>query len=272
MLYEFRYLSPRTLPDLLATLAEHAADGQVLAGGTDLLPNIRNGIRKPAFVIDSKLYPGAADLRWSESEGLHIGPAATISDVMRNKTARELFPTLCACAHELASHQVRNRATVAGNVVNASPCSDMAPALLCLGARAIVERAGGDRRELAFAGFFAGVKKTVLRPGEYLSGIVVPASAAKAKGRYLKLKRIAGHDLGIVGVLMTEKDGVLRFGVSSAAPTPVLVETVARKDGPEEAVRKVLASVSPIDDVRSTKAYREHMIGVYVRRLLEEVR
>ena len=89
---------------------------------------------------------------------------------------------------------------------------------------------------------------------------------------YLKLKRIAGHDLGIVGVLMTRHDGRIRFAVSSAAPTPVLVDTVAEGDSPDEAALKVLASVSPISDVRGTKEYREHMIGVYARRLLAEVK
>jgi carbon-monoxide dehydrogenase medium subunit len=123
-----------------------------------------------------------------------------------------------------------------------------------------------------FTEFFAGVKKTVLKPGEYLASIIVPAESRNARGTYLKLKRIAGHDLGIVGVLMVRHGDSIRFGVSSAAPTPVLVESVTLKDSPDEATRKVLASVSPISDVRGTKEYREHMIGVYVRRLLEEVK
>ena len=125
---------------------------------------------------------------------------------------------------------------------------------------------------MPFRDFFAGVKKTVLKPGEYLERIIVPAGIRGARGRYLKLKRIAGHDLGIVGVLMVRMGDALRFAVSSAAPTPVLVGSVTAKDSPEEAAAKVLAAVSPISDVRGTKEYREHMIGVYVRRLLAEVK
>ncbi|MBU0928125.1 MAG: FAD binding domain-containing protein [Spirochaetes bacterium] len=269
MVYEFRYLAPRTATELATVLDDIKADGRILAGGTDLIPNIRNGVFKPRIVVDVKKFQGADRMAFG-SEGLSMGPAVTINDVLRSKDARERYPSLCACAHELASHQVRNRATVAGNVVNASPCSDMAPALLCLGARAVIRSATGER-VVPFANFFAGVKKTVLVPGEFLATIIIPAESAGAAGRYLKLKRIAGHDLGIVGVLMTRKDGELRFGVSSAAPTPVLVDTVGAKDDPDEAARKVLASVSPISDVRGTKEYREHMIGVYVRRLLSEV-
>lgn len=271
MLYEFRYLAPKSAAELAAALDEHREDGRFLAGGTDLLPNIRNGVMKPAFVIDGKKVPGADLITYSDAEGLSIGPAVTINDVLRSQDARERYPVLCGCAHELASHQVRNRATVAGNVVNASPCSDMAPALLCLGAQAVIRSKTGQRA-VPFKEFFAGVKQTVLKPGEYLERILVPAASKGARGSYLKLKRIAGHDLGIVGVLMVRLGDSIRFGVSSAAPTPVLVDSVAAKDAPDEAARKVLASVSPISDVRGSKEYREHMIGVYVRRLLAEVR
>ena len=270
MVYEFSYLAPRTAAELAAVLDGNKADGKILAGGTDLIPNIRNGIMKPRVVIDIKKFAGADRIAFG-SDGLSMGPAVTINDVLRSRDARERYPVLCDCAHELASHQIRNRATVAGNVVNASPCSDMAPALLCLGAHAVIRSLAGER-VVPFSSFFAGVKKTVLAPGEFLERILVPAASAGAKGRYLKLKRIAGHDLGIVGVLMTRHDGRIRFAVSSAAPTPVLVDTVAEGDSPDEAALKVLASVSPISDVRGTKEYREHMIGVYVRRLLAEVR
>ena len=269
MVYEFRYLAPKTAAELVAVLDENDSGGKLLAGGTDLIPSIRSGAIKPRVVVDVKRYEGADRLAFG-SDGLTMGPAVTINDLLRSKDARERYPVLCACAHELASHQIRNRATVAGNVVNASPCSDMAPALLCLGASAVLRSATGER-VVQFSRFFAGVKKTVLAPGEFLSMIIVPSESAGATGNYLKLKRIAGHDLGIVGVLMTRLDGRVRFGVSSAAPTPVLVDTVSEEDGPDEAARKVLAAVSPISDVRGTKEYREHMIGVYARRLFTEV-
>ena len=266
MLHEFRYLAPRTAAELLEAVEGEGA--AIIAGGTDLLPNIRNGVLKPRLVVDVKKLPDAARIAYGE-DGLELGPAVTLNDVLRSRDAREKYPAFCACAHELASHQVRNRATVVGNVMNASPCSDTAPALLCLGARAIVRSKSGVR-ELPFEHFFAGPKKTRLEKGEFVEKVVIPAASAGAKGRYLKLKRIAGHDLGIVGVLMVEKDGGLSFAVSSAAPTPVLATGFRKGVAPDEAAAKVLAACSPITDVRATKEYREFMIGVYVRRLLSE--
>ena len=269
MLYTFNFAAPRTVTELLSVLDDHKDDGKLLAGGTDLIPNIRNGFIKPAWVIDGKKIPEASTISFSSSGGLKMGLAVTINDVLRSKDAREKYPALCACAHELASHQVRNRATVAGNVVNASPCSDMAPALLCLDASALLRSSAGER-VVSFREFFTGVKKNVIKPGEFLESITIPAAAAGARGNYLKLKRIAGHDLGIVGVLMVSLNDKILFAVSSAAPTPVLVDTVTPKDSPEEAAAKVLAKVSPISDVRGGKEYREHMIDVYVKRLMRE--
>ncbi len=268
MLHEFEYARPGSAAELFSLLGKYSDGGMILAGGTDLLPNIRNGTRKPLAVIDIKKIPGSDALVYKEGQGLSIGPAVTINDILRSETARSAFPVLCVCAHELASHQVRNRATVCGNIVNASPCADMAPALLCLDASVHIA-SGSGTRVLPVRDFFTGPKKTVLKAGEWLEKITVPDSSKNATGNYLKLKRIAGHDLGIVGVLMVKRQGKVFFAVSSAAPTPVLVDSVSASDGEETAVKKVLASVSPISDVRSTKEYREYMIGVYVKRLME---
>ncbi|MCX7025442.1 MAG: FAD binding domain-containing protein [Spirochaetes bacterium] len=271
MLHGFRYAAPRSRSELLDLLAEHGDHAKVLAGGTDLLVNIRGGNMKPGLVIDVKRVEGYGGLAWDPAEGLSLLPAATINDVLRDKRVRANFPLLAVCAQDLASYQIRNRATVIGNVVNASPCSDMAPALLCLGARAEIASARGSRSVL-FSEFFTGVKKTVLAKDEILERIVVPASAAGTKGEYRKLKRINGHDLGIVGVAIARKNGSLRIAVSSAAPTPVLVAGLPGTASVDEAVAAVLAAVSPISDVRCTKEYRLFMIETFVRRLMEEMK
>jgi len=160
---------------------------------------------------------------------------------------------------------------VVGNVVNASPCSDMAPALLCLGARAVLSSRRGQR-VVPFLEFFQGVKKTVLRPDELLEEIVVPAESAGARGAYRKLKRIQGHDLGIVGVAVLKHAGALRLGISSCAPTPLLVDGLREGDPPEAAVGAARRAIRPISDLRCSKEYRAHMVEVFVRRLIEEVR
>jgi len=271
MLQEFRYAAPKSRSQLLELVAEYGARAKVLAGGTDLLVNIRSGMVKPELVIDLKRVEGATGVHWAPSVGLTLGPATTINDLLRDSRVRQDFPLLAVCAHDLASYQIRNRATVIGNVVNASPCSDMAPALLCLGARAELSSVRGTRT-VSFSEFFTGVKKTVLAVDEVVERIVIPAASAGTRGEYKKLKRITGHDLGIVGVAVARKDGALQVGVSSAAPVPVLVTGLSDKNTVDEVVAAVLAAVSPISDIRCTKEYRLFMVETFVRRLWEETK
>jgi carbon-monoxide dehydrogenase medium subunit len=120
--------------------------------------------------------------------------------------------------------------------------------------------------------FFTGVKRTVLASDEILERIVVPARSASARGSYRKLKRISGHDLGIVGVALMKQGGTLRLGISSAAPTPVLVDGLAESDSADVVVTAARKAISPISDLRCTKEYREHMVEIFVRRLLKEVK
>lgn len=271
MLSSFAYLVPKSRSELLGMLGDHASAARLLAGGTDLLVNIRNGLMSPEFVINVKKVDEFRGISYSDKEGLIIRPAATINEVLRSEAVRSHYPLLAVCAYDLASYQIRNRATVIGNVVNASPCSDMAPALLCLDAKAVISSAKGSR-EVSFREFFLGVKKTVLGPEEMLERIVVPASMKDARGSYHKLKRINGHDLGIVGVALMRHDGLLRLGISSAAPTPVFVGDFTGKEPADAVVERAMKAISPISDVRCTKEYREYMTEVYIRRLLEEVR
>jgi len=268
--HRFDYAAPRRRGELLGILAERGRAARLLAGGTDLLVNIRAGLERPGLVLDLKKVEDWERLAWSEAEGLVIGPATTVNELLQDAVVRERFPLLAACAHDLASYQIRNRATVAGNVVNASPCSDMAPALLCLEATARLASKAGTR-ELPFSEFFAGVKKSALREDEVLERITVPASAAGARGDYRKLKRVAGHDLGIVGVALARMGGTLRVGISSCAPTPLLVAGLAEDAGPEEVLAAVRARIKPIDDLRCSAEYRAFMVETYVKRLLAEV-
>ena len=270
MLQKFEYVAPASRAELLSLLAERGTGSKLLAGGTDLLVNIRAGVMKPALVIDIKKVEGYSGLTWSGSEGLLIRPGTTINDLLRDSSVAERFPLLSECAHDLASYQIRNRATVIGNVVNASPCSDMAPALLCLGARAVIASARGER-EVPFTEFFKGVKKSVLLPDEVLERIIVPAASLGARGSYRKLKRIHGHDLGIVGVALMKKDGLMRLAVSSSAPTPVLIDSLKETDAEETVVAAVRRAICPISDVRCSKEYREFMVETFVKRLLREV-
>lgn len=266
----FAYRSPTHRAELLSLLADNGEQARVLAGGTDLLIDVRAGFAHPKMVVNIKNVEGFSDISWSDTDGLIIRPGVTINDVLWDARIRETYPLLVACGRDLASHQIRNRATVIGNVVNASPCSDMAPSLLCLGASAVISSTSGQRT-VPFKDFFTGVKRTVLRADEILEEIIVPPASAAARGSYCKLKRIKGHDLGIVGVAAMRLDNVVRLGISSCAPTPLLVEGLSAADPADTAVAAARAAIHPISDLRCSREYREHMVEVFVRRVLKEV-
>jgi carbon-monoxide dehydrogenase medium subunit len=268
MLAEFFYRAPRSRDELWRLLAETAGKGRIMAGGTDLLVGIRDGSSRPSLVIDIKKVPGFARLAFDPKTGLSIGPAVTINALLEDPVVPGKFPVLAAAASELASVQLRNRATVVGNIVNASPCADMAPPLLCLKASAIIASASGVR-EVRLADFFTGVKKTVLKPGELMERILIPAETAGCRGGFLKLKRIKGHDLGIISVALVRQGKVLRVAIGSAAPTPVLLPELPASASAEAVTREALKAIKPIDDVRCTREYREFMVGVFIKRLLE---
>jgi CO/xanthine dehydrogenase FAD-binding subunit len=265
------YFAPESRADLLGLLADRGPNAKLLAGGTDLLIDLRSQLLHPESIVNVKKVNGYSDISWSPDEGLRIGAAVTINDIIRSNLIHDSWPLLVACAGDLASYQIRNRATVVGNVVNASPCSDMAPALLCLGGRAVISSQRGQR-EVPFKEFFTGVKRTILEADEILETIIVPPESAGGRGGYRKLKRIKGHDLGIVGVAVFKNDGEVRIGVSSCAPTPILVEGLSETDSADDVVAATKRAISPISDLRCSKEYREHMVEIYTRRLLQEVK
>jgi len=270
MLVKFAYKAPLSREQLLDMLATESSDLKLLAGGTDLLVNIRNGVYRPQSVVDLKKIPGFDAITWDKKAGLAIGPAVTINAVLTNAKVRQHYPLLCACAKDLASYQIRNRATVVGNIVNASPCSDMAPALLCLDATVLIESKQG-KRVIPIAEFFTGVKRTVLQKGELVTSIHIPADKAGVQGVYRKLKRIQGHDLGIVGVAVANFGDGARIAVSSSAPTPVVTPLLRLDLSLPKVLEAVNAIIRPISDVRCSKEYRSFMVGEYTKRLWKEV-
>lgn len=269
MLHDFNYLAPTTREELFELLAEHGSSAHLLAGGTDLLTNMRLQIVAPKVVIDIKKIPEYHQIEFDKEEGLKIGAAVTVNQLLEHPDVIRYFPILVSSAENLASHQLRNRATVVGNIVNASPCSDMSPPLLCLDA-SVHLTSNDSSRKVPLKDFFTWVKTSIRKPNEVVEGITVPMKFSGKQGGYYKLKRIKGHDLGVVGVALLRTKKELRFGISSAAPTPVLVGDVDPAWPEEKIIEKVKSSVSPITDVRCTKEYREFMLGIYVQRLLGE--
>lgn len=271
MLHEFSYHAPRSRRELFRLLADHGPDARLLAGGTDLLIDLRAGERVPAAVVDLKRVREYGTLLWSRRTGLLIGPRATCADLLAHRAVRKQFPLLILASEHLGSTQVRNRATVIGNICNASPCSDLAVALLCLDASVVIGSAAGQRA-VRLAEFFAGVKRTTLAVGEVVEQVVVPAAMAGGKCGFEKLKRIKGHDLALVSVGLWRKGTRLRVAVGSAAPTPILLPEFKTTTPATAIIRTALRRVKPIDDIRCSQAYRLFMVRTYLQRLLDTVR
>ncbi|MEE8440485.1 MAG: FAD binding domain-containing protein, partial [Spirochaetia bacterium] len=226
------------------------------------------GLEKPVYVVDLKKVPELQELSFDPESGLSIGAAVNVNRLVQHEAVRSHYRILEIAGRELATFQLRNRATVVGNVVTASPCGDMSSPLLCLDAEVELLSASGSRSML-LKEFITGVKRTEIKPEEIVGRIVVPTTFIDAAGGYEKLKRIKGHDLAVISVTMIKTAKTVRVAISSAAPTPVLLPDY-RPDTPIAEIQKVAqSSINPIDDVRCTKEYRSFMVDVYIRRLAE---
>lgn len=258
-----QYLRPESLGQLLTLLGVHGSDARLLAGGTDLLVGAKKGRGFPPVVIDLKR---VADLRADVAEvdgRLRIGARAVMTDLIENSRAREVFPALVEAARVVGSIQIRNRATVAGNLCNASPAADTAPPLLAYGASLNLVSAGGSR-QIPLEAFFSGPGRTVLSPGELLASIDLPLPTERTGGAFGRLTRRRGVDLAIVNLCcVVRESGDMRFAFGAVGPRPFVVAT--RRDAPLD---DVIKHASVISDLRAAADYRLSMLPVLARRAL----
>lgn len=271
----FRYERPDSIAAATALLAGAKGCACVLAGGTDLMVALRSGAVRPELVVDIKRIPGLASITWLPDGSLEIGACVLMQQVADEARIRATFPALAEGAAEVGSLQIRSRATIAGNLTNASPCMDTGPGLLVHDARLRIEGPGG-RREAPLTDFFLGVRKTALTPDEIVTAVLVPAPPKGARGGFDKIKRTSGHDLALVNAaaLYDPAAGTLRVAIGSCAVTPALVpplRNVARDADPAATGEKLgalaLEHILPIDDVRSSAEYRRDMTVALCRRL-----
>jgi len=277
MIKPFFYLKPRTLEEALDALQ---ADGaRALAGGTDLLVEMRNGERRPETLVDIKGLKDLEELTFDPQKGATIGAGVSLNVLIDNAQVRKHLPVLSEAAFSIATYQLRNRATLVGNICNASPAADMAPALYILGGEVVIANAEGQRR-LPIHDFLTGVKQTALKQGELVLRVEIPR-LAKGKMAFLKKQRIKGHDLALINMagLADRQTGALRICIGACAVTPVLLSDLGSlyKDAKDveklaERVAELSGSaISPIDDVRCSKEYREDMVRVFVKRLVRQI-
>ena len=274
----FAYERPASLDEAVSVLAAHGEAARPLAGATDLIIRLRDGSLAPDVVVDIKRIPELAPGIRRDGECLVIGANTTMTEIAADDTVRARYAALAEGAAVVGSIQIRNRATLAGNLCNASPAADTAPALLVYGAEVIV--AGPDgRRRIALDDWFVRSGVTTLRRGELVTAIELPLAATPVGSTHMRRTRRRGHDLASVTLSCAVRaDGTTAIAYGSVGPRPWLVSddsgTLADPGAPEDAKLAVLdrlferASPSPTS-MRASPEYRLAMLRVLGLRAVE---
>ena len=270
----FAYLRPTTLDQTITALGDPDAKPYLLAGGTDLIVRLRRGHLRPTLVIDTK---GVRDLHNEITPvegGLRFGARVTMTSIIGHPAVREHFPALVDAASVVGSVQIRNRATLTGNICNASPAADTVPALLIYrGVANVVGPAGS--RSVPLAEFFTGPGRTVLGRGELLASVDLPFPAVLAGAAFGRITRRRGVDLATINLCgLVNSDGTARFAFGAVAPTPfvssdesgALAADGSDVDARTHALRALFARARPITDVRGSLEYRTAMLDVMTDR------
>ncbi len=269
MLLPFDYVRARTKEDAVNLAIEAGPNGSFLAGGTDLFVRMYDRQHKPKILIDVKEIEGIEGIECQNGEDLSIGAASPLNMLVRNKFIRSEYGLLAQAAHSVGSLQVRNRASIGGNICNASPAADTAPTLLVYEAE--IETWGPKNSRLISIGeFFTGPGKTVLEQGEFVHKIRIPKKDTESYGVYLKLGRTNSVDLSIVSVAcLALASGEVRIALGAVAPTPIRVrkaESVLLNSKDEEAIARAASLARemavPITDIRAGEEYRLEMTEV----------
>jgi xanthine dehydrogenase FAD-binding subunit len=283
LLPKFDYYAPETLDEAVQLLAEHKDSAKVLAGGTDFVVNLRARLEHVKHVVDIKRITELQQITFDEKNGLSIGAAASLNKIIHDEMVSKLYPVIAEAAGTIADYEIRNRATLVGNICNASPAADTAPALLILDSTVNTASVTGQRK-IPLKEFFAGVKKTNLKSIELVTSVTVPIPPENSQAGYLKARRTTGEDVAVIGVgglvAPNGSEGKhVRLAYASLAPTPVRAydaERIFAKRKPinqllDEAMPAVMKVVSPISDVRAGKEYRAHLVRVLTTKLIRRL-
>ncbi len=278
----FEYLEPRTLRQAIRMLQQHGAGARIVAGSTDFLVRWRAGFWHPDQVVNIQRIPGMGRVTFSRQNGLRLGALVTIQALEQHPAIRRHYPALAAAAASFAGVQVRNLATVGGNICNASPSGDTLPALLAYGAECRLSGPDGHR-QVALDQLFTGPGRTVLAQDEILTEITLPPPAIMTGSLYIKHSPRGAMDIATVGVASVVSIDLARTCTGVRIALGAVAPVVLRARGAEEALlgkmlnaeslqaaaEAAMSQATPIDDVRGTAQYRREMVGVLTRRTLE---
>jgi xanthine dehydrogenase iron-sulfur cluster and FAD-binding subunit A len=278
------YFSPKNTSQALELLAEHAGRARVVAGATDLILELERG-QRPGIdaLIDITRIPGLAEIHVDENATVHMGPLVTHNHCAGSKLLQERALALARACWEVGAPQIRNRATVAGNLITASPANDSISPLMALGARVKLDSVRGSR-EIDLESFYTGVRKTVMEPDELLTEIRFPLPEAGTRRTFFKLGLRRAQAISIVNVavvLQMEGDQIKKASITLGSVAPTIIHAGQAEDFLQDealsaeviaqAADLAASAASPIDDLRGSAAYRREMIRIGTLRSLRQL-
>ncbi len=278
----FDYAAARSVDEVVSLLARHGDQARVLAGGTDIIVQVREGRRQVQMLVDVKGIPEVNQLSYDASQGLTIGAAVPCYKIYADEDIAGAYPGLIDAVSLVGGIQIQARASVGGNLCNASPAADTIPALIVHHATCVIAGPNG-RRQIPVEQFCTGPGRTALENGEFLVSLRMPPPPQNFGAHYLRFIPRNEMDIAVVGVgtsVVLNRDHSAftsaRVALGAVAPTPLLVEAAAAAlagkptsdDTIQQAAEAAQAAARPIDDMRGTAPYRRHLVGVLTRRAL----
>lgn len=277
----FDYARPRTLDEAAKLLAEHGEKARLLAGGTDILVQLRAGTRAAEMVVDVKEIPELNEIRWDASTGLTLGAAVPCYRIYDNADVKQHYPGIIDVASLIGGTQIQGRASLGGNLCNSAPSADAIPVMIALEATCRIVGPSGERT-VAVEDFCTAPGKNILQAGELLVSIHFPAPKPNSGAHYMRFiprneMDIAVAGVGVSVVLDNGNFASARVALASVAPTPLFVkeagEALAGQPVNDESIARAAAiaknAAKPIDDMRGTVRYRKHLCEVLTRRALQ---
>jgi len=278
------YLAPKTIAEAVAILADKGDPARILAGGTDIIVQLREGRRELDVLVDIKAVPEANELSFDSRRGLRLGAAVPCYRIYEDGRIAKVYPGLIDAVALVGGIQIQSRASVGGNLCNASPAADTIPPLIAYGAVCVIAGPNGTR-EVPVEHFCSGPGKTVLGKGEFLLSLQVLPPRPRTGAHYLRFIPRNEMDIAVVGVgaALTLDESRnrctgARIALAAVAPTPLLVAEAgdALIDGAltdelvDRAAKLAQAAAKPISDMRGDADYRRHLVGVLTKRVLHK--
>ena len=274
------YASPSSVGEAVDLLAERGDRACMMAGGTDVIVQLRTGIREADLVVDVKNIPELNEISYDRKTGLTLGAAVPCYQIYNNADVKQAYPGIIDVASLIGGTQIQGRASLGGNLCNAAPSADSVPVMIALGATANIAGPNGTR-EVAVEDFCTFVRQTVLQSGELLQSVHFPPPVPNSGAHYMRFIPRNEMDIAVagVGVSVVLDDGTFksaRISLASVAPTPLFVkeagEALEGRPVTDENVQKAAelarAAAKPITDMRGTIEYRQHLCEVLTRRAL----